>query len=183
MDKVNLQIVRESFGRVVYSHKTHEKECEILEGRAGMEKWVNVALTALTFGGIVSNIFIDQASIKVITAIIATTTLGFTIYQLSFSPEKLAAKHRIVAKELWYIREKYVSLIADILSKSLSKEQIQKRRDDLIDQLGTIYKFAPQTSSEAYKKAQKALKISEEMTFSDKEIDQFLPKELKLQKK
>jgi len=45
-----------------------------------------------------------------------------------------------------------------------------------------IYKFAPITSTKAYSKAQKALKINEELTFSDKEIDQFLPEELKLKR-
>jgi len=29
MDKTNLQVIRESFGRVAYSHKTHEKAAEI----------------------------------------------------------------------------------------------------------------------------------------------------------
>ena len=28
MDKINLQVIRESFGRVVYSHKTYEKDAE-----------------------------------------------------------------------------------------------------------------------------------------------------------
>jgi adenylosuccinate lyase len=35
------------------------------------------------------------------------------------------------------------------------------------------------TNFQAYKKAQAALQVNEDMTFSDQEIDAFLPKELK----
>ena len=38
---------------------------------------------------------------------------------------------------------------------------------------------APSTTYEAYRKAQEALQKLEDMTFSDEEIDAFLPKELK----
>jgi len=38
---------------------------------------------------------------------------------------------------------------------------------------------APDTSSKAYSMAQGALKIKEEMSFTDDEIDQFLPKPLR----
>jgi hypothetical protein len=43
----------------------------------------------------------------------------------------------------------------------------------------SIYQNAPRTNSQAYGEAQKALKIQEEMTFSDEEIDQFLPTTLR----
>lgn len=38
MDKINLQVIRESFGRTVYSHKTYEKEFEIQECKANIFK-------------------------------------------------------------------------------------------------------------------------------------------------
>jgi hypothetical protein len=101
------------------------------------------------------------------------------IFQLSFNPEEKAEKHRQSAKELWYIREKYINLMADIINGRISDDTIITRRNEVIEELKLIYKFAPTTSSGAYKKAQKALKINEELTFSDNEIDQFLPSELK----
>ncbi len=182
MDTVNLQVIREAFGRVVYSHKTHEKECELLHMTVWKIKWVNIILSCMTFGGVVSIFFTDSSTLENVTIFISTITLGFMIYQLSFNPEELAAKHRQVAKELWFIREKYENLIADIASKSLNSEQIRNRRDRLLEEVGVIYKFAPQTSTKAYKDAQKALKIDEELTFSDTEINQFLPKTLRSNK-
>jgi hypothetical protein len=45
--------------------------------------------------------------------------------------------------------------------------------------LHSIYAGAPSTNFKAYKKAQDALKNMEDMTFSDEEIDKFLPRELR----
>ena len=58
-------------------------------------------------------------------------------------------------------------------------ETIQIARDKLLVELHTIYSRAPSTTYQAYKKAQKALRQLEDMTFSDEEIDAFLPNELK----
>jgi len=45
--------------------------------------------------------------------------------------------------------------------------------------LHAVYAGAPSTTHKAYKKVQEALKQLVDMTFSDAEIDAFLPKELK----
>ena len=58
-------------------------------------------------------------------------------------------------------------------------ERLQAERDDLLDELYSVYSGAPSTTYQAYKKAQEALKQLEDMTFSDDEIDTFLPNELK----
>lgn len=182
MDKTNLQVIRESFGRVVYSHKTHEKNAEIYSCRATTIKWVNIILTTLTSGTLISTIITNQNILIYISATLSALTLAFIIFQLSFNPETEAEKHRQIAKELWYVREKYVNLMADLLNQKISDETIVSRRDNLIEELKMIYKFSPITTTKSYRKAQKALKINEELTFSDEEIDQFLPQELKSKK-
>lgn len=179
MDKVNLQLIRESFGRVAYSHKTHEKAAEIEDRNSKIVKWANIILTALTSGTLISTIVTNQNTFLYISALLSSLMLGFTLFQLNFNPAERAEKHRYVAKELWYIREKYINLMADIINGKLSDELIVLKRDQLIEELKLIYKFAPQTNSKAYEKARKALKIDEELTFSDEEIDQFLPNTLK----
>lgn len=57
-------------------------------------------------------------------------------------------------------------------------EALQQQRDRLIQQLYEIYRGAPSTNYKAYTKAQEVQK-PEDMTFSDAEIDKFLPKELR----
>jgi len=182
MDKTNLQVIRESFGRVVYSHKTHEKEAEIFSCWAVTTRWINIVLTSLTSGTLISTIITNQIVLTYISAFLATITLAFVIFQLSFNPGEKAEKHRQIAKELWLVREQYLNLIADIINDKISEDTILSRRNELLEKLHIIYKFAPITSSMAYKKAQEALKINEELTFSEEEINQFLPEGLKIKK-
>lgn len=177
MDKTNLQVIRESFGRVSYSHKTHEKEVEIQSRNVKIVKWVNIVLIAMTAGSFLSALFAGKILV-IVGAVFSATSLGFSIYQLSFNPEKKAAGHKQAANSLWLIREKYVNLMADIINGHIKEAGIVKRRDDLINELDVVYKSAPETSSAAYKMAQRALKIDEELTFSDKELNQLLPKSL-----
>jgi hypothetical protein len=182
MDKVNFQIIRESFARVAYSHKTHEKAAEIEDLWAKAVKWVNIILTSLTSGTLISTVFTNEDTYLYISAILSIITLGFILFQLSFDPAEKAEKHRHVAKELWYIREKYINLMGDIVSGNLSDQLTNSRRDQLLEELRLVYKFAPQTNSRAYRKARKSLKLNEELTFTNKEIDQLLPNELKIEK-
>lgn len=179
MSNIHLQEIRESFGKVAYSHKTHEKAAEIESSQVGLIKWVNIILTTLTSGTLVGTIVTNETALLYIGGVFSSFTLAFAIFQLSFNPEKAAEKHRQTAKELWLIREKYLSLIADVLGGELSNDTITSRRDQLIADLHMVYKFAPATTSKAYKKAQEALQINEELTFSDVEIDKLLPKGLR----
>jgi len=58
-------------------------------------------------------------------------------------------------------------------------QALQLQRDQLVERLHQVYNGAPSTTHEAYKKAQESLKRLEDMTFTDAEIDAFLPKELR----
>jgi len=53
------------------------------------------------------------------------------------------------------------------------------QRDTILKELQEIYLEAPDASSKAYSMAQAALKIKEEMSFTDDEMDQLLPKPLR----
>jgi hypothetical protein len=56
---------------------------------------------------------------------------------------------------------------------------LQQHRDELVEALHKVYSGAPSTTFQAYKKAQEALQKLDDMTFTNAEIDAFLPKELK----
>ena len=139
-------------------------------------------MTTLTSGTLVRTLVTNQRVFVYASAWLSAITLAFTIFQFSFNLGERAEKHRQLAKELWYVREKYVHLMADIINENISNDAIVSRRNEITEELKLIYRFAPITSSGAYKKARRALKINEELTFSEDEIDQFLPSELKTQK-
>ncbi|HHO9683559.1 TPA: SLATT domain-containing protein, partial [Escherichia coli] len=49
--------IRECYGRVVYSHKTHEKCSDILLSRLSSIKFWQIILSALTTGGFLATFF------------------------------------------------------------------------------------------------------------------------------
>jgi len=111
--------------------------------------------------------------------IVSTALLTLNAYTKNYDLGELAQKHKQAANDLWLIREKYLSLLVDLAMREKPLEALQKQRDELVEQLHTVYSGAPSTTFQAYKKTQEALKQLEDMTFTDAEIDAFLPGELK----
>ena len=105
--------------------------------------------------------------------------LAINLYTKDKDLGELASNHRHAANNIWLIREKYLSLIADLSIGGKPLEILQQERDALAEDLHAIYSTVPSTNSRAYTEAQEALKQNEEMTFSDKEIDAFLPTQLR----
>ena len=171
--------LRECYGRVVYSHKTHEKCSDILLTRLSTIKLWQIILSALTTGGFIST-FLGADEIGAgIGVIISTLLLILNAYTKNYDLGELAQKHKQAANEIWFLREKYLSLLTDLAIGEKPIEQLQIERDTLLESLHSVYSGSPSTTFEAYKKAQDALQTKEDMTFSDEEIDAFLPKELK----
>ena len=171
--------LRECFGRVVYSHKTHEKQADILVKRLSWIKLGHIILSAIIAGSFLVRLFGLGEIGTIIGAIVSAVLLGLTLYSKDSNLAELAQKHKHAANEIWLIREKYQSLITDLVIGEKRLEVIQQERDDLMEDLHLVYSNAPGTNSSAYAKAQKALKQNEDMTFSNEEIDAFLPDELK----
>ena len=171
--------LRECFGRVVYSHKTHEKCADIFLKRLAQIKLWQIGLSVVTTGGFISTFFGAETIGSIIGSSVSAIFLSLTLYTKDYNLAELAQKHRQAASDIWLIREKYQSLITDLVVGGKPLETIQQERDILMENLHTVYSGAPSTTSKAYKEAQQSLKYNEEMTFSDKEIDAFLPSELK----
>jgi len=148
--------------------------------RLGRIKIAQIVLSALTTGGAVGVIF-DRTSVffPFATAALAITLLIVNSYVKDIDPGQAAQKHREAASDIWNIREAYLSLLADIRDHTISLADLRKRRDELQSQLHKIYRIAPNTNAKAYGKAQDALKNKEDLTFSETEIDAFLPAPLK----
>jgi hypothetical protein len=171
--------LRECFGRVVYSHKTHEKCTDILLSRFAAIKLWQIILSAITTGGFLAAVFGAGKVGAAVGVLVATSLLVLNAYTKNYDLGELAQKHKQAANDLWLIREKYLSLITDLVIGEKPIESLQKERDKLAEELHSVYSGTPNTTFQAYRKAQDALKKYEDMTFSDEEIDAFLPKELK----
>ena len=171
--------LRESYGRVVYSHKTHEKEADILLARLSRIKFGQIVLPAISTGSFVTVLLGTGWWGSLFGGIFSAALLALNLYTRNYDLGKQAQQHRDAAINIWYIREKYLSLITDLEMESGSLSDIQHKRDVLTDKLKEIYANSPRTTEAAYKKARKALNLQEEMTFSAAEVDAFLPQALR----
>ena len=171
--------LRECYGRVVYSHKAHEKCADILCERLGKIKFWQIVLSSITTVGFITAIFGVGSVGAVIGVLISTILLVLNAYTKNYDLGELAQKHRQAAADLWLIREKYLALITDLRVGKEALEKITNRRDALLNDLHGVYLGAPSTTYQAYKQAQEALQQYEEMTFSDAEIDTLLPHKLR----
>lgn len=170
--------LRESYGRVAYTHKVHEKDADRYFARGRHLKSIQIILSAVTTGGLVAVVFGDSAVAAVVSTITSTLQLILTSYSKELNLGELAQKHSEAASKLWLFREQYVSLLAD-LRGGLSADDARLRRDEIQSELGALYAATPRTSSTAYKQAQAALQVNQELTFSDDEIDRLLPSALR----
>lgn len=170
--------LRECYGRVVYSHKTHEKCADILCDRWAKIKLWQIILSALTAGGFLAAIFGSGTAGAAIGVVVSTALLVLNAYTKNYDLGELAQKHKQAASDIWLIRESYLSLLTD-LRMGEALERVQEKRNELLEKLHSVYAGAPNTTFQAYQKAQEALKKLDDMTFSAKEIDAFLPEALK----
>ena len=171
--------IREIYGRVIYTHKTHEKCSDILTSRRKTLRVVEILLSAATTTSVLIVVFGEGQCFKFLSALLSTALLALTLYSKDFDLSAIAEKHKQAALEILAIRESLLSLLVDIKVGNKPVEALQSKRDNINLRLVNIYKGAPDTTAKAYHKASKALKENEEFTFSNEEIDKFLPESLR----
>ncbi|OJF77342.1 MAG: hypothetical protein BKP49_02445 [Treponema sp. CETP13] len=184
IDFTNLSVLRQNFANVVYTMKIHE----ICKEKAAIGKViyaiVNIILIGLTFVIITfGNIFFNIGVCNIFSSLFSLSALILFICTLVFNPNNKYKQHETTANKLLLIREKYINLMADIVTENISSDLIKQKSDGLVNEVEKIYAEAPYRSRRCYKEAQRRLRgknvEGEDFTTSDKEIDRFLPSELK----
>ena len=106
--------IRECYGRVVYSHKTHEKCADLLLDRLSTIKKWQIILSAIATGGFISTFLGSGAVGASIGVVVSTTLLVLNAYTKNYDLGELAQKHKQTANDIWLIREKYLSLLTNL---------------------------------------------------------------------
>ncbi|EKE06327.1 MAG: hypothetical protein ACD_19C00017G0027 [uncultured bacterium] len=188
MKKSNLWIIRQSFANTVFTHKVHESASESQGKKAVKVKIVNIVIVSLVLILLITqSLFPQQIIFTYISTGISVAEIIFLIIQLSFIFDEKASQHKSSALKFMGLRDRYKNLIADIMEGNISKKDVVARRDMLQDEYQTICDLSSQTQDVDYKSAQiklnkKGLRKGEEFTWSDEEIDHFLPKKLHITK-
>lgn len=186
MDIKNLSIIRQSFANTVFTHKVQEVAAENQEKYVLIVKITNIVLVSI----VLILLLVQAANPKnlifsYIGAGITVAEIIFLIIQLSFNFEQKVIMHKNAALKYMGLRDAYRSLVTDVMNKSISSNEIISRRDLFQREYQIISALAPQTGSKDYTEAQKRLNkrgavAGEEFTWSDEEIDWFLPENLRL---
>lgn len=174
-----LSIVREVYGRLVWTHKTHEKQRELDSSRVRRERWLNVFLMGLSASGVLASIPLQEVWASVIAAVLAFVSTGFAIYQISFGGEAQILLQRQAAKNLLIERDNMLLFIEKVMMDDADIVLLREEFQVTQQRIGQIYASLPDTTSKAYELASKGLKNNEELTFSSDEIDLLLPEKLR----
>ena len=136
---------------------------------------VNIACASLTSVGILSTIFADQLWIKIASAVLSFVTVFIAAYFKSFDLNTLAKAHKEAANKLLIVRNEITCLLTSIKLKEKSVSELEEGYRKLMDKANEIYMAVPTTTDQAVDMAKDALQVTEDNTFSEEEIDSFLP--------
>lgn len=178
--------LRELYGRTAYSHCTHEMMTNSLECWHRFWFWTDVVLIAIGATGLITQTVAALPSsllelplfASVVPAISSTAALFVTLVTQRSDADRRIVEHRKAASELWLIRERLVSILADLRDLALTPEMARKYRDEILDSLKEVYQKAPRTNGRAFAAARRALKQDELLTFTDEELNIMLPETL-----
>jgi len=187
MDIKNLSIVRQSFANTVFTQKVQEVAAENQGKKVFWVKITNIILVSIVL--ILLFLQASKPDFVLFSYIAAGVTIAeviFLIIQLSFSFEQRAIIHKNSALKYMGLRDNYRALITDIMNESITTDMLITKRDLLQHEYQIISDLAPQTGSKEYAEAQRRLNKrgaikGEEFTWSDEEIDRFLPEKVRLE--
>lgn len=175
-------VIRDSYSGIVWSHKIQEKQSDIYAEKFKKLKIINIFAASLTSVGIVAMIFTDPLWLKLVSSIISFATVFITAYFKSFDLQKLITAHKATANKLIAVRDRYKILLMEIKLQKDSVANLLLKYNALVDEADAIYQEAPSTTDEAVERACEALKVKKDNSFSEEEVDSFLPSSLRRKK-
>lgn len=179
--KYNLQFqLIKSFGNVIIAHKTQETHTDILMKKSSTIKLIQIILSAMTTGGLVTALSSIGEPFQIISTYLSTfisiILLTISSYNKNYKLDELAEKHRCAAIELWQVREEYNTLITK--SEFIDYNDLDEKFSKLQKDLRKIYQKVPRTSTKAYIQSKEKLNTSYKEKNSLKSVIKFLPPEI-----
>jgi len=176
--QVLLDEVRQNFASVVWTHKIQEKQADIYAGRYTNLETANIIIASVISCGLITIFFVDWFAVKICSAILAFVQTSIAAYFKSFDLRGMEQRHRVAANSFIGIRNQLLHIISRIHMKD-DLNSISKEYESTLATLEKLYMNAPSTTNQAVKEAEAALNNRKEYTYTDEEIDQFLPPALR----
>lgn len=180
-------LYKEIIGRyikVTWTHKIQECQADIYLKKSEFVQTSISLLTGLTAAGTLATImpFLSETIVGSLTAFFALTLSYFTYRYKDGILESKARECKQYASKVHHLRNLYSSLLADMKAETISDADSMVRRNQLEQLENNLYsQSVPHTTLKAVEMATKALKINQDSTTTDEEIQLILPEHLKIE--
>lgn len=191
MNKYLLANVRFYFAQSVFMNNCHYKAYGRLEKRKNQISNIVKTFSIITIILLILQIIGLENGLESLINVSAFVGLVLTGASLVFeliNKEDLSIlmyQQKDTAEKYKTLRDKYMSLIEEIMSNTTGNNSLKKKRNKLLKKYSAIGEYSPVTSYKDYTETQKSLGLKintdEEFTWGNNEIDKFLPKELRLE--
>ena len=180
--KILYREIQERCVKVIWMHKIQQCQADInLKKNRKRNIWLTV-LSVLVSAAAVTNI-LKWIPDVVIVPILALLTLTLTFFTIRYKTDNLgmaAAENEHFAAVMHNLRNRYTGFLSEIKAGLLTNAQIVAKRDVLEKEENLIYSgIVPSTTVDAVKTAEKALKVKQDSTTTDDEIELLISKNLR----
>lgn len=175
-----LRQTKECYGRVYYLYKMHEEAANICHSRSQLIRSLEFALLILLCMYVY--FFVDLNGGILLGVLLAMILIIYILRAREDAQIVLEQNHLNTAKNLWGLRESYLSLLTDLSMQERDMRlirQFQKKRDLLELNFNAFHNSAPRVPWQALSKIREDLEITDEISLTEKEIDQLLPLQFK----
>ena len=182
MDIIESEI-RQIFASIVWNHKIHEKHSDINSFWFNILEFCKILSSVITTSGLLTCFFIDEVALKIITTVFSAICLFINTFYKTYNLRESRDSHKLSALEFLQLKNETICILSDIKLKKIELDEATKKRNEILLKYHDICKKSLSTCNRAVKKASKALKIQKDNTFSNDEIDSYLPIELRKENK
>lgn len=171
--------IRPRYASIVWTHKIQEKQAEINEKKYAVLATINIVSASLTSAGIITTIFSDQTWVKILSASVSFITVFITALLKTFDFQSMAKANKTTATELVILRDEMQFLLYKVRHATHPVADLLDEFTGIQTRVHAVYQEAPQTTDKAVAKANIALKEKKDDSYTDEEIDVFLPEGLR----
>lgn len=167
--------IRQIFASVVLSHKIHETHANICKRKFRLMETLKIISLALTTSLAITIIFVNFFILKICLVSLSLVSLFMTIYCVTRDLKIKASVFKKTSMSLYELREQLVSTLSDIKCDKLSYDDIISMKTNFYDEYFLICKNALDVDEKIVKRVSLKLKEQLDSSYTDQEIDSFLP--------
>lgn len=184
-----LATIRFYFAQCVFMNNIHYKAHSRLNSVQKRNRYIVFGIASITLIVIILQVVGLETKSPNLLSVLSFTGMILTGAGLMFELynkediSEIKCQHRSVAEEYKILRDQFMSLIEEIMSGSKTEPELRLDFQKLQNAYSLIGKYSPTTTGTDYTETQSGLGIgengNEEFTWSDEEIDKFLPHALR----